>query len=295
MPRNLDLTALRAFATVASAGGVTRAAAMLNLTQSAVSMQLKRLEEALGVRLLERSGRGVSLTPAGEQALAYARRMCALNDDLLDRMRIGAPEGELRLGVPHDIVPGVIPRVLRTFAAEYPRVRVNLTASVTSRLHDEFAEGLQDVIVGTEAAPRPGGAELVRLQLVWVGGPGGTAWAQRPLRLAFETSCVFRSNAQSALDRAEIPWDVAVEADSSRAIDASVGADLAVHVVVAGFDTGELVPVAHGGALPDLGDMGITLYEAPMQADPARARMVELLTREYGALRDRARPALAAS
>lgn len=294
MPRNLDLTALRAFVTVASAGGVTRAAAMLNLTQSAVSMQLKRLEEALDARLLERSGRGVSLTPAGEQALASARRMCALNDELLDRMRIGAPEGELRLGVPHDVVPGVIPRVLRAFAAEFPRVRVNLTASVTSKLKAEFAEGLHDLVIGTEASVGPGGSELVRLPLIWVGGPGGTAWAQRPLRLAFETSCVFRTNAQLALDRADLPWEVAVEADSSRAIDASVGADLAVHVVVTGFDTGEMVPIIHGGALPDLGDMGITLYEAEASADPARSRLAQLLRQEYAALRMPRRPMLAA-
>lgn len=81
MPRNLDLTALRSFVTVADSGGVTRAALQLNLTQSAVSMQLKRLEESVGQPLLDRSGRGVALTPQGEQLAGFARRMLALNDE----------------------------------------------------------------------------------------------------------------------------------------------------------------------------------------------------------------------
>jgi DNA-binding transcriptional LysR family regulator len=258
-------------------------------------MQLKRLEDALDAKLLDRSGRGVTLTPEGEDALAYARRICALNDELIDRMKDDAPVGELRLGVPHDVVPGVIPRVLRAFAAEFPRVKVALAASVTLRLHEEFARGEHDIIVGTEAAPLAGGQELVRLPLIWVGGPGGMAWTHRPLPLAFEHSCVFRIAAQSALDRADIPWQRAVEASSSRAIDASVGADLAVHVVVDGFHTGEMVPIAHGGVLPSLGDVALTIYEAATAADPARERLVELLRQEYGRLRSSSKPVLVAS
>ena len=104
MPRNLDLTALRSFVAVADAGGVTRAAGLLNLTQSAVSMQIKRLEEALGLTLLDRSRRGVALTAEGEQLLRYARRMVALNDEAVARMTANEYEGEITLGVPHDVV-----------------------------------------------------------------------------------------------------------------------------------------------------------------------------------------------
>ena len=104
MPRNLDLTALRSFVTVAECGGVTRAAGQRNLTQSAVSMQLKRLEEALDQPLLDRTGRGVTLTAQGEQLLSYGRRMMALNDEVWARMTHQAFEGEIVLGVPHDVV-----------------------------------------------------------------------------------------------------------------------------------------------------------------------------------------------
>ncbi|WP_308915744.1 LysR family transcriptional regulator [Jannaschia sp. LMIT008] len=282
MPRNLDLTALRAFATVAQAGGVTRAAALLHLTQSAVSMQLKRLEEALDQRLLERDPRGVRLTQQGEAALVLARRMLALNDEMIERMRQQEPEGEIRLGVPHDIVPHAVPAILRAFAAEYPRIRLTLTSSVTMKLHDMFVRGECDVILGTETRAGPGGEEVVRLPLVWVGAVDGVAFAQRPLRLAFEEACLFRSAAQAALEDAGIPWEVAITACNSRAIDASVSADLACHILLAGFDTGELRPVP-AGALPDVGDVAITLYWTSTGADAPRDRLLEIIRDVYRA------------
>lgn len=98
--RNLDITTLRSFVAVADAGGVTRAAGYLNLTQSAVSMQLKRLEDLLGIALLDRSRRGVTLTAAGDQLLSYARKMVAMNDDVVARLTDQAFEGEVTLGVP---------------------------------------------------------------------------------------------------------------------------------------------------------------------------------------------------
>ena len=122
MLRNLDLTALRSFTAVADAGGVTKAAAQLNLTQSAVSMQLKRLEESLGLPLLDRSARTIALTAQGEQLLGYARRLLALNDEAWGRLTHPAFEGAIDVGAPHDIIYPQVPRVLQRFVAEYPRV-----------------------------------------------------------------------------------------------------------------------------------------------------------------------------
>ena len=184
MPRNLDLTALRSFVAVADAGGVTRAAGFLNLTQSAVSMQLKRLEEALGLPLLDRSRRQIALTSAGDQLLGYARRMLALNDEALSRLTDPAHEGEVTLGVPHDIVYPSIPRVLQQFHAEFPRMRINLISSKTIILKEMFARGEVAVILTTEDGPGPGGETLGSAPLIWVGAPAGRAWrCQTPRRL----------------------------------------------------------------------------------------------------------------
>ncbi len=273
MMRNLDMTALRSFVAVADAGGVTRAAGFLNLTQSAVSMQIKRLEDVLGLELLDRTGRRVGLTAAGEQLLGYARRMLALNDEIFGRLTHDAYEGEIVLGVPHDIVYPVIPGVLQRLHADYPRMKVNLISSFTRMLKDQFARGGCDIILTTEDTLEPGGETLVELPLVWIGAPGGSAWKQRPLRLAYEHNCIFRQGVQAALDVAGVPWEMAVESDSTRAIEASVSADLAVHTVLAGCEGPYLERVSHGGALPELQRKKINLYVA----DPVHSPVVEVL------------------
>ena len=252
MPRNLDMTALRSFVTVADAGGVTRASGFLNLTQSAVSMQLKRLEEAMGLQLLDRSARSIALTAAGEQLLGYARRMLDLNDEALARLTHQDYEGEIVLGVPSDIVYPAIPQVLNRFHAEFPRVKLQLISSYTTRLKALFASGKCDLILTTEDDCDAGGETLAQKALIWIGAPGGSAWRQRPIRLAFEHNCIFRGSVQRALDRAGIPWEMAVESNSSRTIEASVSADLAVHTVIEGTEPPYVERIPHGGALPEL-------------------------------------------
>lgn len=266
--RNLDLTTLRSFVAVAELGGVTKAAGVLNLTQSAVSMQLKRLEDSIAVSLVDRSARSVSLTPQGEQLLSYARRMLALNDEIYGKLTSVAFEGEVRLGVPHDIVYPVIPKVLQRFAAAYPRVRVHLTSSFTKNLIAELNQGAVDLILTTEDSLTRGGQTLAQIPLVWVGAPSGTAWKQNPLPLAYEQNCLFRPFVQRRLDEAGIPWDMAVESDSTRTIEATVSADLAVHTMLEGTEPQHFEQIDHGGKLPTLRDISINLYCNDLNTGP---------------------------
>lgn len=286
--RNLDLTALRSFVAVADAGGVTRASGFLNLTQSAVSMQIKRLEEMLGVEVLDRSGRQVALTAAGEQLLGYARRMLALNDEVMERLTRDPHEGEVVLGVPHDIVYPAIPQVLRRFAKDYPKMKVSLLSSFTRVLKAQFARGECDIILTTEVGVDPEGETIAELPLVWVGAPQGAAWKSRPLRLAYEHNCIFRQGVQAALDRAGIPWEMAVESDSTRTVEASVSADLAVHTVLAGSEPPYVERISHGGALPDLATMKVNLYVAQPAHSPTIQAMAEMIRRAYAQGRGRA-------
>jgi DNA-binding transcriptional LysR family regulator len=284
MPRNLDMTALRSFAAVAEAGGVTKASGFLNLTQSAVSMQLKRLEESLDLKLLERSGRGVVLTGAGEQLLGYARRMLALNDEVFGRLTNQAFEGEVTLGVPHDIVYPAIPQVLQRFAAEYPRMNVRLVSSYTKGLRKMFERGECDMILTTEDTLEAGGETLLTLPLIWIGAPNGSAWKSRPLRLAYEHACIFRAGVQKNLDEAGIPWDMAVESDSTRTIEASVSADLAIHTVLEGMEPPYVEKIQHGGALPDLTTKQINLYVSDLAKGQAIEDMAEFVRQAYRGL-----------
>ncbi|MEO8531228.1 MAG: LysR family transcriptional regulator [Deltaproteobacteria bacterium] len=282
MRRNLDLTALRSFVAVADAGGVTRASGFLNLTQSAVSMQLKRLEESLGISLLDRTARTVSLTGEGEQLLGYARRMLELNDEVIARMTDEVYEGEIKLGVPHDIVYPAIPEVLKRFAADFPRVRVNLESSFTKSLREQFARGDIDIILTTEDGVGDGGETLVTVPLVWVGAPGGQAWRQRPLRLAFEKRCIFRVGVQSSLDEAGIRWEMAVESEQTSTIEATVAADLAVHVSLQGAGSPRLEAIQHAGALPTIPGKDINLYASDsVRSGRAASELLRLLRQAY--------------
>ena len=281
MPRNLDMTALRSFVTVADAGGVTRASGFLNLTQSAVSMQLKRLEEAMGLQLLDRSARSIALTAAGEQLLGYARRMLDLNDEALARLTHQDYEGQIVLGVPSDIVYPAIPQVLSRFHAEFPRVKLQLISSYTTRLKALFASGKCDLILTTEDDCDAGGETLAQKALIWIGAPGGSAWRQRPIRLAFEHNCIFRGGVQRALDRAGIPWEMAVESNSSRTIEASVSADLAVHTVIEGTEPPYVERIPHGGALPELTSTRINLYRADLGQRTVTGNLAELVRQSF--------------
>lgn len=260
MARNMDMTALRSFVAVAETGGVTRAAGLLNLTQSAVSMQLKRLEEGLALSLFQRAHRSLTLTASGEQLLSYARRILTLNDEALTRLTDAAFEGEITLGVPHDIIHPTIPQVLKRLNELYPRIRVQLLSSFTRDLKAHYDQGEADVILTTETFCGPGGITLAEKELCWIGAVNGSAWKRRPVPLAFERRCLFRPGALDALDRAGIDWDMGVESDNTRSVDAMVSADLAIHARIAGTepDFAEIIP--HNGALPDLGGLKINMY-----------------------------------
>ena len=260
MMRNLDITTLRSFVAVADSGGVTRAAGFLHLTQSAVSMQLKRLEELLGLELLDRSGRTIALTASGDQLLAYARRMVALNDEVIGRLTHQAFEGEVVLGVPHDIVYPLIPRVLQRFNASYPRVKVRLVSSVSTALKEQYARGECDLILTTEPAAVDGSETIAELPLNWIGALNGSTWRQRPLQLAFCRHCLFRPKVIAALDAADIPWDMVVETESDRSIEATVSADLAIHAMLEGTEPPHLSKIDHGGTLPELPAQMVNLY-----------------------------------
>ena len=280
--RNLDITTLRSFVAVAEAGGVTRAAGFLNLTQSAVSMQIKRLEDMLGLQLLDRSGRGVALTPAGSQLLSYASKMVDLNDEVYTRLTCQSWEGEIVLGVPVDIVYPVIPEVLQRMGRRFPRVKVQLVSSFTRTLKAQFARGEVDVILTTESGVDQGGETLLEVPLRWIGAPEGQAWRARPLRVAFCRTCGFKEWALARLDAEDVPWDLAVDSDSDMTVDATVSADLAITARLQGH-VPPIMQYIEEGALPDLGAQKINMYRgsgksgvADALCDDIRAGMLAL-------------------
>jgi DNA-binding transcriptional LysR family regulator len=185
------------------------------------------------------------------------------------------------LGVPADIVYPHIPRVLQQFNAQFPRVKVTLNSSYTTKLKEHLAKGEADLILTTEADTDTGGEVLEETRLVWVGAPGGSAWRSRPLRLAFENNCLFRGPVHKALDAAGLPWEMAVTSESTRTIEASVSADLAVHACIETAVPAQFEAIRHGGALPKLPAIRINMYGAKGPSSQLADALADIIRTAY--------------
>lgn len=269
MPANLDIALLRAFLTVLESGGVTKAAPVLALSQAAVSQQIKRLEEVLECRLFERQGRRMVLAPAGERLQGAAQRLVALNDEVYAGMRTPPFEGEVRFGVPYDLIASFVPAILRRFAKAQPRVRVSLVCEDSSVVREALSSGAVDLALTTETECGRGGETLRTDRLVWVGVPGGDAHTREPLPVSLgAATCLFRPVAIEALGRARRDWRAVCEVSRMEPVYAAIEAGLAVAPLLRSsvperFEI--LGPEAH---LPSLPEFRINLY-APPRASPA--------------------------
>lgn len=261
MRRDLDLGLLRAFIAVVETGSVTGAARHLNRTQAAVSLQVKRLEETLGQPLFDREHKRLTLAPSGELLLGHAQRLVAMNDDLYDRMVTPAFEGEVRLGVPVDIIVTYVPPILRRFASTWPGVRVSLVAKNSHDLLEDLANGELDLTLTTDL---PNGAALETLKtdaLVWVGAPGGGAHRQSPLPIAIGgKNCRFRPVTIEAIRKAGRDWRIVLQVPNQDAVNATIAAGLCVGALLRETVPANLEILGPRSGLPELPSFDINLH-----------------------------------
>lgn len=265
MIRDIDISLLRAFQSVVETGSVTAAARLLNRTQAAVSLQIKRLEEQFGKALFEREHRRLRLTPAGEHLVAAAKRIVALNDDLFNQMTTPEFAGEVRFGVPTDIVPTYTPSILRRFNQSFPRVRVSLVTGNSHDLLEGMRRGENDVVLTTDVGAVEG-AELLRIdELRWTGAPGGSAHLVDPLPLAVgDLNCRFRPVAIDALREAGRAWRIVLEVGSQIAQEATVSAGIAIGASLRDSVPDHLQSLDESAGLPPLPSFHINMH-APLR------------------------------
>ena len=264
MIRDIDVSLLRAFVTVVETGGVTNASRMLSRTQAAVSQQIKRLEELFGAPLFQREHKRLVLSPAGERLLGLAQRMIAFNDDTWCQMTTPDYEGDVCLGVPHDIVSSMIPSVLQKFNKAMPRVRVELHCKGSKLLLDDLTSKKVDLTLTTETECQAYGETLMRDRLVWVGGRGAQAWREQTLPLSLGSKhCKFRPEVIRALQAAGRDWRVVSENDSMEATYATLRAGLAVAAMLRTSVPEYLEILPTTAALPQLPDYMVNLYTPP--------------------------------
>jgi DNA-binding transcriptional LysR family regulator len=262
---------LRTFLAVVESGGVTPAAAALNMSQAAASQQVKRLEEMLACRLFERAGRGLALAPAGERLLAPAQRLVAQSDELLSSMRAPAFAGEVRLGVPYDIIGSFVPGILRRFARAQPRVRVSLVCEDSKVVRQQLRAGGVDLALTTETECGRHGETLRTDRLVWVGMPGGDAHLKDPLPVSLGApTCVFRPVAIEALGKARRDWRAVCEVSRLEPVHAAIEAGLAVAPLLRSSVPERFEILGRHARLPALPEFRINLYLPPAAGPAAR-------------------------
>jgi DNA-binding transcriptional LysR family regulator len=227
----LDPDVLRSFVAIAETGSFTAAAARIYRTPSAVSMQIKRLEEQLGVSVFLRDARNVALTQEGEVLLGYARRLIALNRETISRFVTSDVSGVVRIGSPSDYGEAVLPGVLRRFAKSHPSVVVDVVIDQSSSLLKRFGSGHLDIaLVSCMRHLTPTAGEVVMTDdIVWAGAKGGQACLMDPLPVSmWDEGCVWRESALSALDKVGRSYRVAFMTSHMAGQRAAILADLAI-------------------------------------------------------------------
>jgi DNA-binding transcriptional LysR family regulator len=280
--RDIDTALVRAFVAVVETGSVTAAAALLNLTQAAVSQQIKRLEELFGTQLFERHHKRLALRPDGERLLTYAHKLIALNDEVWGAMSAPAYEGEVRLGVPHDIVGPYLPPILNRFDRAWPRVRVSLKCTTTPRLLELLRKGDIDLTLTTEQRCGSGGETLLEDDLVWAGARNGAAHERDPLPVSLgDEKCAFRAVVLAALRTAGRDWRPVCEVSSMEPLLASIEADLAVAALLRTTIPQYLQVVDRDRRLPRLPKFLINMYLPPVRQSEIAVELARNIRQEF--------------
>lgn len=282
----LELDVLKTFIAIADTGNFTTAAEAVFRTPSAVSMQIKKLEETLGASLFRRDARSVSLTHNGEILLSYAKRMLALNNEAVSRFISPEMNGIVRLGAPDDIGELMLPGILKHLSETWPSLAIEVTIDSSGNLHKAIDDGRLDLaLYNFLGAVRANPAEKVMAeQLVWVGKKHGQAHLKTPLPISvWDSGCIWRTRALDELTKTGKEFRIAYYCGSHMGQSAAIRADIAIAPLAKFLVQDDMVILGEREGLPDLGtyDIGLAVRagaDAPAiaVADYVRAALGDL-------------------
>jgi len=280
MAAPLDLNLLKTFVAVVESGSLSNAAPRVGRSQSAVSMQMQRLEDMVGNQLLVRGPRTVTPNAIGEDFLIYARRLLKLSDEAWASVTRPKETGSVRLGVPDDYAAFLLPPVLSRFAEDHPLVTVELICEQSTALVKTLAEGRLDLAIVTRVPDQP--LDVIRLErFVWVASPNHVAWENDPLPVAlFEPGCAARMNVLQALGDADRAYRCTYSSASLLGLIAVVQAGLAVAGLAQRSVPASLRIIGANERLPALPDLEIGILRNPLSTTPAVDRLNDFLRRD---------------
>lgn len=270
----LELDLLRTLCAIADTGSFSAAAEVVHRTPSAVSMQVKRLEELLNRKVFTRDSRSVSLTVDGERVLQHARRVLAMNIDLVAQFRNPDLVGEVRLGAPDDVIERQLPMALRRFAENHPGIVVNVEIAGSEEMVTAIREGRMDVaLVTCDAGLEDATTEILyRRRLVWAGRHNGMAAETTPLPLSvWEEDCSWRKSGIDALKAQGRDYRIAFQSAHTAGQRAAILADLAIAPLPVSEIDGDIVEVNPALGLPALPTYALGLVTTMDAPAPVRA------------------------
>jgi len=274
----LDLELLRSFVSVVDAGGFTRAGERVHRTQSTVSQQIKRLEDDIGQPLLNRSGKDLTPTEAGERLLSYARRLLALAEEARDVLTRPGNEGAVRLGVPEDFAAYRLAKLLAAFARSHPNLRLDVRADQSTNLKRDLERGDLDLALFKRAAGEKGCIAVWPERVHWVTSkvhPAHSKTGSVPL-IGFPVGCIYRAGAIHALESAGRAWHMAYSSSNLAGIQAAVAAGMGLSILSEmAIQADHRVLTAKDGFSP-IDKTEVALVASP-DASPATLRLADRL------------------
>ena len=285
----LDLELLKSFVSVVDAGGFTRAGERVHRTQSTVSQQIKRLEDDIGRPLLDRSGKQVVPTDAGEKLLSYARRLLALADEARDVVAQPTHEGAVRLGIPEDFAAYRLTKLLASFSRSRPGLRLDVRADQSTYLRRDIERGDLDLALLKRDAGEKGGIAVWPEKVHWVTSkthPVDTKAGSVPL-IGFPAGCLYRARAIHALESAGRSWHMAYTSSSLSGIQAAVAAGLGLSILPEMAIQADHAVLTRKDGFAPIDRTEVALVAAP-GASPATLRLADRLAEFCNAIQAKA-------
>ncbi len=271
IPIDLDIDMLRCFTEVAKTGSFTKAGNNIGLTQSGVSVKIRRLEERLGAQIFNRTSKSLSLTHEGEILLDYAGRILSIHNEAVSRLTKPKASGTLRIGLIDYFFPELLPKLLSKFRKQYPNIHLEVRTDVGINLIPRFEKGELDLVVTGKDDYQGNCRVLVQEPLIWVMGKDADVSLHDVLHLVLLPSpCVFRKMATEGLEKANRKWEVLYTGSSIANIQTAVQAGMGLSILPAGALTEGLRKAPSHLELPELPMYSIVLIKDEQKANDAR-------------------------
>ncbi|ODS23616.1 hypothetical protein AB835_07835 [Candidatus Endobugula sertula] len=279
MARNIPTDFLRSFVVIAELGSFTQAGNQLARSQSAISLQIKKLEELLGQKIFDRKGHNFQLTPTGETLMPYARQILQLNDRLMDDLDQKVIEGKVRLGIPSEFATALLPKIVGKFSRENPQIALEVKCDLSRNLNLDIKQNKYDLILSLVDDPSQVKGEYIRRdKLVWVVSPeyyldNITTF---PLIVAPE-GCIYRNRAINTLNRCRVPWQIIYTIMDIAGIKAAIEEGLGITVLAESTVPQNLKTISSSEQLEKLGDIGISLISYGVHMSDATRALADYL------------------